>query len=239
MVLLFADVKGVEQSEHAGEDEDNYRFLHEAAAGIGAELVVVNEGRDIWTVYHDEHMLGNSRVAPCSKRLKQIPARKWVEDNCDPSATTLYVGLDWTEIHRLEPQRRGWDPYRVEAPMTDKPYMVRAEVIAWMRREGIEPPRLYDLGFQHANCGGFCCRMGHAQAAHLLRVFPDRYAYHEAKEAQFREEFGRDVAFLRDRRGGDVDPLTLTELRERIEASAQYVDEFDWGGCGCFMDEGA
>ena len=37
VTLLFADT--------LIEDEDNYRFLHEAASDIGAELVIVADGR--------------------------------------------------------------------------------------------------------------------------------------------------------------------------------------------------
>src|SRR4051794_34291502 len=75
LVLLFADVKG--------EDEDNYRFLHEAAADIGGELVVVSDGRTIWDVFKDDRFLGNTRLANCSKFLKQKPARDWLDANCD------------------------------------------------------------------------------------------------------------------------------------------------------------
>lgn len=230
LTLLFADVKG--------EDEDNYRFLHEAAANVGGQLVVAQDGRTIHDVYDDEHMLGNSRVAPCSKRLKQIPARKWIEENCSPDDVTIYVGIDWTEEHRVEPNRKGWAPYRVEAPLTEPPYLSKPQILAALRAEGIEPPRLYALGFVHANCGGFCCRMGHAQAAQLLKVFPERYAFHEQKEQDFRAKYGWDVSFLRDRTGGESSPLTLKSLRERIQAQGSLAfDKFDLGGCGCFTPE--
>lgn len=235
--LLFADVKGQNDSEHAGEDADNYRFLHEAAANVGAQLVVLNEGRDLYGVYRDEHMLGNSRVAPCSKRLKQEPARAWMRENFpEPESATVYVGLDWSEGHRHAANVAGWAPYRVEFPLSEAPYLDKQDIFAWLKREGIRPPRLYEMGFQHANCGGFCCRMGHTQAAHLLRVMPERYAYHEAREQEFRNEFGRDVAFLRDRTDGETKPLTLQAFRERSEAGGQ-ADLFDWGGCGCFTPE--
>lgn len=236
LTLLFADVKAEEDEEHAGEDEDNYRFLAEAAANVGGQLVTVRDGRNIHQVYTDEHMLGNSRVAPCSKRLKQEVCREWVEANFhDPATVTLYIGIDWTESHRLEPNRKGWEPYRVEAPLTEPPYVSKLDLLAALRLDGIRPPRLYELGAAHANCGGFCCRMGHAQAAWLLRTFPARYAYHERKEQEFRDQFGWDVSFLRDRTAGETKPLTLRALRERIEQGWQY-DLFDLGGCGCFVD---
>ncbi len=57
------------------EDEDNYRFIHDAAADVGGTLVHLKDGRDIWQVFRNNRFLGNSRLANCSKFLKQQPAR--------------------------------------------------------------------------------------------------------------------------------------------------------------------
>jgi len=236
LFLVFADVKGNNPSPHAGEDEDNYRFLHEAAADIGGKLIWLNEGRDIWQVFHDKRFLGNTRQANCSHLLKQAPARDWLDENCDPADTTVYVGIDWSEIHRLDTVIRKYEPYHVQAPMADPPYLDKADIRQMLRDRGIEPPRLYELGFQHANCGGFCVKAGQAQFRHLLETFPDRYAYHEAKEQELREYLGKDVAILRDRRGGTTRPITLREFRERLQAEPGLFDELEWGGCGCFAD---
>lgn len=108
LVLLFADVKGNTSSEHAGEDEDTYRFIKEAAANVGGELVRLNEGRDIWQVFEDDRFIGNSRLANCSKFLKQKPCRDWLDNHCDPADTTLYVGIDWSETHRIPSNRLGY-----------------------------------------------------------------------------------------------------------------------------------
>src|SRR5213592_3080084 len=94
MRLLFTDTNG--------EDPDLYRFLAEAAADIGAELVVItNNGQTIWDVFRKERMIGNTRLSVCSRALKQRPARRWLEENTDPAETTVVVGIDWTEEHRV------------------------------------------------------------------------------------------------------------------------------------------
>lgn len=230
--LLFSDV--------SMEDEDNYRFLHEAAADIeGAELVIVKDGRDIWDVFRDDRFLGNTRLANCSKFLKQRPAKAWLEANTDPADTIVYVGIDWTETHRVLAIVRAYEPYRACAPLTVAPYLDKAQILADLRSRGIEPPRLYGLGFAHANCGGGCVRAGQGQFAHLLDVMPERFAWWESKEQELREHLDKDVAILRDRRGGSVRPLTLREFRERHEAEPEQTDLFDVGGCGCFLDEEA
>ncbi len=229
LTLLFADV--------LGEDEDNYRFLREAAADIGGDLVVLTEGRTIWEVFHDKRYLGNTRLANCSHMLKQEPCRRWLDEHCDPASTTVYVGVDWSEQHRLPGIVRNYAPFRAEAPLCVPPYVSKAAVLADLARRGIEPPRLYALGFAHANCGGGCVRAGQGQFARLLEVLPDRYAEWEHNEQDLREHLGKDVAILRDRSGGRTVPLTLRAFRERHEAMPEQTDMFDIGGCGCFVAE--
>jgi hypothetical protein len=238
LVLLFADVSSG-RSPHVGEDEDTYRFVREAAASVGAELVTVRDGRDIWQVFHDDRFLGNTRLANCSKFLKQKPCREWLEANCDSADTIVYVGIDWTETHRLPAIESGWAPYSVRAPMTEPPYLDKDDMRAACEAAGIEVPRLYRAGFPHNNCGGFCVRAGQAQMELLLREHPERYAFHEAEEQTLRDHLGKDVAILRDRAGGSLTPLTLRAFRERIEGQPDLFDPLDFGGCGCFADGGA
>ncbi len=229
LFLVFSDV--------SMEDEDNYRFLAESAADIGGTLVHLKDGRDIWQVFKDNRFLGNTRIANCSKFLKQKPARAWLDEHCDPVSTTVYVGIDWTEMHRLPAIERSYAPYTARAPLTEPPYVNKASVLADLRSRGIEPPRLYALGFAHANCGGGCVRAGQGQFAQLLKVMPARYAEWERNEQELREHLGADVAILRDRTGGPVKPLTLRAFRERHESQPEQTDLFDIGGCGCFVEE--
>lgn len=224
MTLLFTDT--------LTEDEDLYRFLDEAAADIGAPLVRLADGRTIWEVFRDERFLGNSRADPCSKILKRELTRKWMAANA-PDAT-LAMGFDWTEMHRLERAQRAWAPWPVIAPMTEKPYRLKAEMLADLEARGIAAPRLYGMGFEHNNCGGGCVKAGQGHFAKLLAVFPERYAEWEANEEVMRQQLG-DVSILTDRAGGGRVPLTLRTLRERAQAG-DTLPMFDIGGCACFED---
>ena len=224
LILLFADT--------LIEDEDLYRFLEEAAKNVGGKLVKVAEGRDPWQVFKDERFIGNSRVDPCSKILKRRFLRRWLEKNCDPDSTTVHLGIDWSEIHRFENAQEHWVPWKCEAPLCDRPYRMKQEMLADLEAEGIKQPRLYDMGFPHNNCGGFCIKAGQAHFKRLLEVMPERFAYHEKKELELAAYLGKDVAILTDRRGGKRRPLTLKALRERVECGGA-IDEHDWGGCGC------
>lgn len=227
-VLLFADT--------LIEDPDLYRFNEQASRQLGVPITRVADGRTPWQVFEDARWLGNTRIAQCSHKLKQEPCRAWLTENTDPADTTLYVGIDWTEPHRLPAIVRGWQPWTVDAPLTRPPYRDKEQLLAEARAVGLEIPRLYRLGFAHNNCGGACVKGGQAQWVRLLATFPDRYARAERAEQKMRALLGKDVSILRDRVGGTTRPLTLTELRERVESRPDQLDLFDEGGCGCFVD---
>lgn len=237
---LFTDTKY--------EDADLYRFLPEAVANIGGGLVRLEDGRTPWQVFRDKRMLGNNQKAPCSRTLKQALARRWVEENCDPADTILYVGIAWHERHRMENHvdkngrkvvgiRERWLPYRCEAPLCEPPYLSRYEILQWLEREGVDPPILYDEGFAHNNCGGRCVRQGQAGWRHLLLRRRESFLECEREEEAMRQFLGKNVAILRDRRGGKSVPLPLVELRRRVEAG-EGCDLLDWGeGCKCMFGE--
>jgi len=231
MKLLFADTRM--------EDEDTYRFLIEAAQNVGAPLQVISDGRTPWQVMFDENFLGNSRFDPCSRVLKRQLIDRWLTENCDRPMTSVYVGIDWTEEHRYTKLRdrraaEGWYYY---APLCEAPYISKLDLLSDLKAAGIRPPRLYELGFSHNNCGGFCVKGGQGHFLNLLRRLPKRFAEHEDKEQGIRVQIGKDVSILTDRAGdGKKKPLTLRDFRIRIENGAQ-VDAFEIGGCGCAIDE--
>lgn len=202
-------------------------------------LAWIAEGRTPFEVFRDERMLGNSRFDPCSKILKRRLIDAWKQENCDPTETVCVVGIDWTEKHRYTRLAARWQPagWSYVAPLCGPPYLLKRDLLAWARDFGLEPPRLYALGFTHNNCGGGCVKAGHGHWARLLSVFPDRYAWWERQEEEMRAFLGRDVSMLTDRTGdGHKKPLTLAALRERIDAGGQ-VPMFDFGGCGCAIDD--
>lgn len=231
MVLLFADT--------LIEDEDLYRFLEEAAKDIGVPVTRLCDGRTPWQVFEDVRIIGNSRLDPCSRILKRELLNKWREDNCDPSNTITYFGIDWTEKHRLDAVKIRHAPWVCEAPLCGPPYTLKSEFLKDLNSRGITPPRLYGMGFPHNNCGGFCIKAGHAAFRLLLKNFPERYAHHEAEEKRLRG-LGINGTILKDRRGGEVKPITLEEFRKFQELrdwARNLPDDEDLAaGCGCALD---
>lgn len=234
VTLLFSDVKGASSNPHIGEDEDTYRFIDEAAAMLGAKLVKVVDGRNIWEVFRDRKFLGNSRLAPCSHELKQKPAKKWIHENTNPEDTIIAVGIDWTETHRMEAVARGYAPWRVAAPLTVEPHLTKQEMIDQASALGLKPPRLYDFGFKHNNCGGGCVRAGQSQFKLLLDTMPERFAEWEKQETKMQDYLGTEVTILKRQRNGRSESFSLRELRELSESQPSLIDMSDDGvSCNC------
>ncbi|MGG3233240.1 hypothetical protein ABEP17_06960 [Priestia flexa] len=228
VILLFTDT--------LIEDEDLYRFIDESVKQLGAEYIRLEDGRTPWEVFKDVRYLGNSRLAQCSHLLKQKPADKWLKDNFKPNECVLYLGIDWTESHRTKAPVKNYAPYKVEFPMCEEPYITKEEMIAELESLGIKQPRLYERGYSHNNCGGFCVRAGQGHFAHLLKDNPELYKYHEQKEQEMRDFLGKDVSILRRTRKGERFNLTLKQLREELEVKqTENIDFDDIGGCGCFV----
>lgn len=249
VILLFTDT--------LIEDKDLYRFLYETSDKLGCQLVWLKDGRDPWQVFQDVRWIGNSRIAQCSHLLKQKVASDWIKAHYSPDECRLYVGIDWSEIHRLAAIVKHWSPYKVSAPMCEEPYLDKKDMFKNLEADGIKQPRLYEMGFSHNNCGGFCVRAGQGHFINLLKQKRDLYLYHESKEQEMREYLGRDdlsiltrqkfshYEMVKDEETGEIEqvaqykkiPLTLRQLREEWENGlGKQIDMFDIGGCGCFAN---
>ena len=220
------------------EDEDLYRFNADVEKFLEHEIEVLdNDGMTPWDMFYKERFLGNNRVDPCSKYLKRVPLRKKLEaEYPDPTTAVVVLGMDGIEdCKRIEKAAYHQLPYETWFPLLEEPIVTKNQISNWLKEHGIKRPRLYDLGFKHNNCGGFCIKAGAGQFAHLLKVNPERFAEHEKLEQEFREWRGKDVSILRDQRGYEVKPMTLLDMRRRIEQGETWNYEPGWS-CLCFIN---
>lgn len=230
VLSLFADTKM--------EDGDLYRFQNECLEYTGVESVVLEDGRNPWEVFRDVKFIGNSRIDPCSRILKRDLLNKWVRDNYGPDECVVHYGIDYSEKHRLERVAKRTAPYKARSIMIERQQILGPrEKIEFCKSKGIEPPRLYAMGFSHNNCGGFCVKAGLAQFKQLLERMPERYEWHVKQEEQARKAVPNAKPFLRMIQGGETKYFWLSEYRDWLkENQLTGEDLFDYGGCGCALE---
>jgi len=210
------------------EDEDNYRFMTDFENYFGVVIKKISDGRNPYDVSRVEHVIPNSRVAPCTKRLKIDVFKKYLKTL--EGETTIYIGYDFSEIHRCDATSRNYESlgYKVDYPLLWKPYETRRYTDVVKNDWEIEPPRMYRLGYTHANCGGRCVKQGQGDWIRTLINFPERFAEIEAWENNMRKnDINSNYAILKSQTIDGNKPLTLTELRERYEKNHSDPTLFD------------
>ena len=68
-----------------------------------------------------------------------------------------------------------WSPYQVSSPLLEKPYVLKADMLKIIEQDGLGTQRLYKLGLEHSNCGGWCIKAGQKQYRILLEKWPERF----------------------------------------------------------------
>ncbi len=220
------------------EDEDLYRFLIDLEAYWDKEIVRHTDGRTPLEVAEDEQIIPNSWAAPCSHILKQIPFRKFLKTQDAP--VTVHLGLDWSEEHRHAKPKEIYeqiDGVTVDFPLMWKPLPLMSYTKT-IEEWGIKPPRLYELGFPHNNCGGRCVRQGISEWVRLLKSFPERYEEVRVWEEEQRAKGGarENRTILKHRVGGEASPLSLTELAKRNETTQLEMFNYQGDSYGCFCE---
>jgi hypothetical protein len=241
LVLLFADT--------LIEDSDLYELNEKTAEYFGVPITRVSREMTPWDLFRKEGLIGNNRAPICSIRLKREPLNEWHRLNCTPKHSlfgepdVIYVGLDWTEGHRLEDLRLKNPEWQFVAPMCEwPPVWDKCKMLAELKALFGKLPRAYEEDFPHNNCGRRCVRAGITHFVHLYKTDPASFLDWEAEErrtiAEFRERgiVSDFASVLKDRRGGIAKPLTFEQLRERILANDPTLPNDEWGGCGCSMD---
>lgn len=211
-VLFFTDT--------LWEDIDNYRFMEEVAEYIGLDITYRTDGRTPEEVFHDVHFLGNSRMAKCSEELKVRQTLIYLEElrdehNLEP---ILYFGIGPHEQHRAVNLQNFYEHNPIEPIATRFPmietFTEDLDTKKIIRDEWkISLPRMYGLGFSHANCAGRCVRGGLGHYALLYKVWPEQYKEQEAMEERFRESFNKDVSILKR----NSKAFTLRAYRELMD----------------------
>lgn len=234
------------------EDEDLYRFIHDASHILKLPLLIHIFGKTPLQLMDEENFLYNSRIANCSKKLKSQVAKKFLTKGIKPEVEiwvnrkylkddnfienpTLYFGIDYTEFHRTIPITANWQPFKVEFPLLN-------EIIDYdnlFKLYEIEKPTLYKKGFTHNNCGGRCIKGGQGHWLNLLKQDYKRFCqmrdFEEYLSKKINDKNNTNIKYSFMKKGGL--PYTLKELESDYENKPEQIDLFDIGGCGCFIED--
>jgi len=217
------------------EDEDLYRFLFESSNSLGVAITRLSDGRDPWQVFEDVKYAGNTRIAHCSKELKSKVFEKWIKEQ-DFDDFIVYLGIDWTEEHRLVNHRKHVD-WQVEAPLCEAPFLTQKQLREALVETGIKLPKLYEMGFSQNNCSGGGVKAGQGQWALVHKEMPEKYKEFEEKQERLFKKLPKAKPFLRITINKELNYVSLKDYRKKFLEKNVQIDMFDIGGCGCFVDE--
>ncbi len=230
VTLLFADT--------LIEDKDLYTFNRDVVELLGCDFVTICEGRTPWQVFNDVKYIGNTRVDPCSKVLKRDFIRKYITSNYKPEDCTIWIGIDCTEEHRLNPVVLRNKPYSYRSILIENDIFLTNEYkFEWLTDNNITVPRMYKMGFSHHNCGGFCVKAGLGQFKKLWEMLPDVYTDNEREEQLAIQKNPNLKHFLRKTINGKLTYISMRDYRiNYLEKNLVSEDENnEFGGCGCAL----
>lgn len=230
-ILLFADTKM--------EDPDLYRFIGDCVTVLGCRVETISDGRTPWQVFEDVKFMGNNRIDPCSRILKRELLNRWIQDRYTSEQCEIHVGIDYSECHRLPTIIERYKPYIYRSLLVEKGIILSSQQKKQLcKTYGIDVPLLYELGFPHNNCGGFCVKAGMGQFKLLFEKLPNRYKEHEEKQEEIMRRNPKLKPFIRKVTNKVPRYMSLKEYREEfLEPNLVNDDDAsDFGGCGCALE---
>lgn len=132
------------------EDEDNERFLHDCEAWFGRTVRILKSEKyaDTWAVWEDKRYLSGVSGAPCTGALKVSP--QIANQRADDTHIFGYTA-DQNDMRRAKAMGENWPALRTEFPLIDRG-LNKAACLALLQSAGIQPPRVYAMGYPNANC---------------------------------------------------------------------------------------
>lgn len=221
------------------EDADLYRFLDDVERVSGVRIHrLTNGGRTTRDVFDKSQVIRIYGACKASVELKAKPLDKYIGENFHPAYHVRASGMDWSEPDRMARLRRGNAKrgYRSIFPLCVRPRLDACGLQDFLRSRGIEPCKLYGLGYPHNNCGGKCVIAGQGQWVGVLQDFPDDFDDWQRWETEFVAKHGFTILNRRSTENGKVvrRNYSLAELREDASKGRRF-QEFR-SGCGCFLD---
>lgn len=206
----------------AEEHEDNRRFLRDVERWLGVPIVQLRDekyGASAYEVFRRAKYTKGAFGAPCSRALKRDILEAWAGPD-----DVAVLGFTVEEQDRADRYNGNAEFPLIDAGLT------KADCLAMLERAGIEPPLMYRLGYNNANCIG-CVKGGAGYWNKVRADFPERFE----EMAKIEEMIGPVAYLMRDRKTGvrislrQLDPnsgrhdVTLPECGFACERAEQEI----------------
>lgn len=222
------------------EADDVYAFIAELERYTGVPITRLDQGVSTYELFEQRGMWTDPQNGGCvaSYHLKRLPLRAHAELIGFKDYTTIYVGFGPDEDDRMKRLIEAGKPWKFDFPLNWKPKLGRCDVLDELRGRGLHPPDAYERGYEHANCRQKCVLAGISQWQKLSIEDPATFAEAEDHEqrmlAMMRERGRKETTILRDRRGGEINNLSLTQLRTDTASGRRPIDtRSEMASCSC------
>ena len=155
------------------EDFDNHRFMLECEIWFKQNITILNSDdyEDTWDVWTKRQYISGIAGAPCTQQLKIKPRLKFQQPN---DIHVFGYTADADDVRRAESLQEHWPDLTVVTPLIDQG-LTKAACLAMLEKAGIEPPRVYEMGFKNANCIPCCKATSPDYWALVRKQFPDEF----------------------------------------------------------------
>lgn len=152
------------------EHPDNERFTADCEKWYQMPIIKLtsNEYADTWDVWEKRKYIAGIQGAPCTNFLKKEVRRSFQK----PDDIHVF-GYTMEEKNRADRFTDNNPEINAVFPLIEE-HLTKADCHALVRHQGIELPKMYQLGFDNNNCIG--CPKGGAGYWNMIRKhFPDRF----------------------------------------------------------------
>jgi len=159
--------------ETGSEDIDNKRFMQDCIKWFGQEITTLQNPKykDTWDVWEKRKYISGIKGAPCTSQLKILPRLEFQK----PDDIHIFgYTADKRDVERSVSLQEHYPDLEVRFPLIDRG-LTKQACLAMVKDAGIEPPRVYAMGFSNANCIPCCKATSPNYYALVRKEFPEEF----------------------------------------------------------------
>jgi 3'-phosphoadenosine 5'-phosphosulfate sulfotransferase (PAPS reductase)/FAD synthetase len=179
------------------EDDDTYRFKKDCEVWYGTEIETIKNEKynSIQEVWEKHKSLNVATGAVCSSELKRRTREMFQKEN---QYTHQAFGFEIEEINRAKAMKMNHSKSKPIFPLLLFGYS-KKDCIDIIQKEGIEVPKMYQLGFHNNNCFKTGCVQGGIGYWQKIRdEYPDKFDAMAEMEHKLTALKGSPVTMLKD-----------------------------------------